>query len=451
MIYYSHNFVKEGNYMEYIEVSKASRLQGSVWIQGSKNSSLALMAAACLLNGTVILENIPDISDVHTFLNILRDLGAKAGFVDNNRIIITPEGISSSFIDPLHTQKVRPAYYFIGSLLAKHKTVTLGYPGGDRIGQRPIDQHVKGLKLMGAQFEFFDDFYTVTADRLKGCEIYFDVITGGATLNIMMAAVTAKGTTTLYNAARDPEVVDTAIFLNKMGARIHGAGTNTIRIDGVESLSGGSHAAIPDRLIAGTYLMATGITSGCITVENVIPEHILPLIYKLKEAGIDFNINENSITATSDGHINPIKIVAEKFPMFETDFQQPASVLLLKAKGPSMITDKIYPQRSNHCDQLKKFGASIKWNNGTAFINGGAQLKGAHVHASDIRAGACLVLAGLLAEGKTYITGVEHLERGFTNIINDFSLLGADIMLVGRTTEMERTDESCLLKSAAME
>lgn len=240
--------------MEYIEVCKACKLQGSVQIQGSKNSTLALMAAACLSNGTVILDNAPDISDVRTFINILRDLGAKTGFIDNNCIVINPEGITSLFIDPLHAQKVRPAYYFIGSLLAEHKKVSVGYPGGDRIGQRPIDQHVKGLKLMGAEFEFYDDFYTVTASRLKGCDIYFDVITAGATLNTMMAAVKAEGTTTLYNAARDPEVVDTAMFLNKMGAKITGAGTNIIRIDGVDNLSGCTHAVIPDRLIAGTYL-----------------------------------------------------------------------------------------------------------------------------------------------------------------------------------------------------
>lgn len=442
--------MKEGNEMKYIEVCKTSRLQGTVRIQGSKNSSLALMAAACLSNGTVILDNIPDISDIHTFLNILIDIGAKAGFVDNSRIIIDSAGIANPCIEPAHTQKVRPAYYFIGSLLAKHKKIIIGYPGGDRIGQRPIDQHIKGLKLMGAQFEFFDNYYTVSADRLKGTEIYFDVITGGATLNLMMAAVLANGRTTLYNAARDPEVVDTAMLLNRMGAKIHGAGTDTIRIDGVESLSGCSHCAIPDRLIAGTYLIAAGITGGCITVENVTPEHIQPLIYKLKEAGMDFIINDNSITAKSDGNIKPAKIKAEKFPMFETDFQQPASVLLLKAKGKSTVTDKIYPHRSNHCDQLRKMGANIEWHNGTAIINGGTLLTGTPIHAGDIRAGACLVLAGLLAEGTTHIFGVEHIERGFSNIISDLSSLGANIKLINNESVIERKDESCLLKNAAM-
>lgn len=430
--------------MRHIEVLKTSALQGSVRIPGSKNSSLALMATACLSSSTVVLDNIPDISDVHTFLDILRDTGAKAGFVDSSHIIINPEGICNPLIDPLHTKKVRPAYYFIGSLLARHKKLTLGYPGGDRIGQRPIDQHVKGLTQLGAEFEFFEDYYTVTAEKLKGSEIYFDVVTGGATINTMLAAVLAKGRTTLHNAAKDPEVVDTAILLNKMGAEIHGAGTDTIRIDGVDGLYGCSHPAIPDRLIAGTYLIAAGVTGGCITVENIIPEHLLPLTYKLKETGIDISISNNSVTATSDGHIRPVRIVAEKFPAFETDFQQPVSVLLLKAKGTSTVIDRIYPQRSNHCDQLKKMGANIEWNNGTAVIKGGTALGGVHIHAGDIRAGACLVLAGLLAEGKTRITGVDHLERGFPNIVNDLSQLGAAIRLVDSKSEEKNvlTEES---------
>ena len=318
--------------MRYIEVGKSLNLQGTVRIQGSKNSSLALMAATCLSSGQVILDNIPNISDVHTFLDILRNMGAKAGFVDENRIIIDPEGIKNPTIVPTLTQKVRPSYYFIGSIIAQHKKIKLGYPGGDRIGKRPIDQHIKGFEAMGAHFEFFNDCYTVTTDKLKGAEIYFDVITGGATLNAMMAAVLAKGRTILYNASRDPEVVDTAMLLNKMGAKIRGAGTSTIRIDGVKSLTGCSHAAIPDRLVAGTYLIAPGISGGCITVENVIPEHVQPLIHKLTETGMFFKVSHSSITAMSDGNIKPVNIEAEKFPMFETDFQQPAAALLLKAK-----------------------------------------------------------------------------------------------------------------------
>lgn len=436
--------------MKHIEVHKASRLDGSVRIQGSKNSSLALMAASCLSGGTVILENVPDISDVHIFIDILKKMGAKAGFLDTNHLIINSEGISETIIDPHYSKKIRPSYYFIGSLLSRYKKITLGYPGGDRIGQRPIDQHIKGFKQMGAHFEFFDDSYTVMAERLKGCEIFFDVVSAGATLNLMMGAVLAEGSTTLYNAARDPEVVDTAILLNKMGARIHGAGTSTVKIDGVGNLSGCSHSAIPDRLIAGTYLMSAGINGGRVTVENIVPEHIQPLMHKLTEAGIEFNISENSVTAISDGRIKPIKIIAQKFPMFETDFQQPASVLLLNAKGESTVNDRIYPERSNHCEQLRKMGANIKWDSGTAYINGGTPLKGTYVHAYDIRAGACLILAGLLAEGTTCITGVDQIERGFTDIVKDFSLLGADIRLICKDDKIQGRDEPCLLKNAAL-
>lgn len=428
--------------MRHLIVTKAKRLEGTVRIQGSKNSSLALMAAACLSSEPVILENIPVISDVYTFLDILKEIGAKASFIGANKVLINPGSISKPVINPAHTKKVRPSYYYIGSLLAKHKQVTLGYPGGDKIGQRPIDQHIKGLRLMGAEVELFDDHYTVKADRLKGAEIYFDMITGGATLNIMMAAVLAEGTTILHNAAKDPEVVDTAILLNKMGASIHGAGTDTITIKGVDRLSGCTHGVIPDRLIAGTYLMAAGIAGGCITVENVIPEHILPLIYKLREAGINFNINDNSVTAISDGSIKPMKIIAEKFPMLETDFQQPLSVLLLKANGISIVTDKIYPERSNHCEPLRRMDANIHWYDGSAYIVGGTPLHGARVHAGDIRAGACLVLAGLLAEGTTYITGVEHIERGFVDIVRDLTGLGADI----RLNEPEFEDNERMLK-----
>jgi len=435
--------------MRYIEVSQANKFSGSVRIQGSKNSSLSLLAAATMSGGTVILENVPDISDVHTFLSILRNMGAKAGFIDTNHVMVNPSEICNPVIDPMYTRKVRPSYYFIGSLLNRHKKLSLGYPGGDRIGQRPIDQHIKGFQSMGARFKFFDDYYTVEADRLKGCDIYFDVITGGATINLMMGAVLAKGTTTLHNAARDPEVVDTAIFLNKMGAKIRGAGTNTIRIEGTDSLSGCSHTVIPDRLIAGTYIISAGVAGGSVTVENIIPEHVLPLVYKLTEAGMDFDTRENSITAFSNGVIKPFRVIAEKFPKFETDFQQPVTTLLLKADGDSIITDRIYPQRSNHCEPLLKMGANIRWDSGTAYITGGTPLKGTTVHAADIRAGACLVLAGLMAAGKTRITGYEHIERGFSDIIGDLSCLGAEIRLV-TDEDPERTDELCLQKSAAI-
>ena len=416
--------------MDYIEVRKSESLKGSVNIQGSKNSSLALIAASCLSENNVVLDNIPDISDVHVFIDILKNMGARAGFVDKNRLLVNSENISNPYISPECTIKVRPSYYFIGALLAKYKKITLGYPGGDRIGQRPIDQHIKGLKLMGAEFEFFDGYYTVSAKKLKGCYIYLDLISCGATINLMLAATLAEGTTVIYNAARDPEVVDTSILINKMGGKIYGAGTGTLKIQGVKNLNGCVHSVIPDRLIAGTYLIAAGITGGSITVKNVIPEHLQPLLQKLKEVGIETTISKNSIKACSSGIIKPCKIIAHKFPMLETDFQQPAASLLLKAPGISTIVDKIYPDRSNHISQLQKLGAKIRWENGTAYINGGHELNGSIVRADDIRAGACLVLAGLMAEGKTIVTGIEHIQRGYIDIVGDLSRLGAKIKLV---------------------
>ena len=422
----SHH-TKEKEHMKCIEICKSSELNGSVRIQGSKNSSLALMSAACLADGTSVIENVPDISDVRILIDIMKDMGTVAFFCNANSVYIDPRGIEAPFISASKTYKVRPSYYFIGALLQKHKKIKLGYPGGDRIGKRPIDQHIKGLQQMGARFEFHEGFYTVTADELNGCEIYFDVITGGATLNLIMAATKAKGTTLLYNAAKDPEVVDTSIMLNSMGARISGAGTNTIRIEGVSEISGCRYQAIPDRLIAGTYLITGGVTGGCVKVENVIPEHLMPLIQKLRETGMDFCINDSDITAFSDGKIRPARITADKFPSFETDFQQPVTAMLLKAKGRSVVTDKVYPQRNRHCGQLAKMGADIEWNEGTAYINGGRKLEGTMVRADDIRAGTCLVLAGLFAEGRTVITGVEHIERGFMDIIGDLSGIGARI------------------------
>lgn len=439
--------------MRYIEVSKASRLGGTICVQGSKNSTLALMAASCLSGGTVVLENIPDISDIHIFINILKSFGAKAGFIDNSRIIIKPaeaHGTQEIMISPEYTRKVRPSYYFIGSLLTRYKKITLGYPGGDSIGKRPIDQHIKGLEAMGAHFEFYDDFYTVSADRLTGTDIYFDLKTGGATLNLIMAAVLAKGRTTLYNAAKDPEVVDTAIMLNKMGAKIFGAGTDTIRIDGVDSLTGCSHYVIPDRLIAGTYVIAAGIAGGCIKLDNIIPEHLKPLTQKLQETGMEFVFGDSSVTAICSGSINPIEIKAGKFPMLETDFQQSAAALLLKANGTSTITDMVYPERVNHCKELRKLGASIECNNGVTRINGGKPLTGTLVHAGDIRAGACLVLAGLLAEGTTHIGNIEHIERGYPDIISDLSSVGANLKIVNGEFYSDEEDGECLPKNAAV-
>jgi UDP-N-acetylglucosamine 1-carboxyvinyltransferase len=414
--------------MRWLEVNSSKPLNGSVKIQGSKNSSLALLAACCLADEPVYLSNIPEISDIKVVFQILRGLGAS---VEKQNITykIDPQTIHTAEISPELSSAFRAAYYFVGALLAKYHKISIGYPGGDNFVSRPIDQHIKGFKALGAKVVCYDKYYTIEAEKLTGAEIFFDVVTGGATINIMLAAVLASGKTTLYNAARDPEVVDTAILLNKMGARIYGAGTDTIRIQGVSQLGGCTHSAAPDRLIAGAYLIAGGITGGSITVEDVIPEHLEACMTKLTEIGLNFNISENSITVFGEGRIKATRVRTGKFPMFESDFQQPVTVLLLKAHGKSVISDRIYPKRFNHCDQLNRMGADITVRNGIARINSYRKLTGAWVHAGDIRAGTALVLAGLMAEGTTRITGVEHIERGYEDIIGDFKRLGAEILL----------------------
>lgn len=414
--------------MKWLEINCSNPLKGNIKIQGSKNSSLALLAACCLAEEPVVLENIPDITDIKVVCNILTEIGTSIK-IENNTYTIDPRGIKNSEISEKNSSAFRAAYYFIGALLAKKKKVTIGYPGGDNFVSRPIDQHIKGLMALGANIEYYEKYYTVEAETLKGTEIFFDIITCGATINVMLAAVLAKGKTTLYNAAKDPEVVDTAVLLNRMGAKIFGAGTETIRIIGVSQLGGCEHAAAPDRLIAGSYLIAAGITGGEICVEDVIPEHLNACMDKLTEIGMLFDVSDNSVKAKLGKRIKATRLRTGKYPMFESDFQQPVTVLLLKALGRSIISDKIYPKRFNHCEQLNRMGADIYAGNGIARIKSHRKLTGTWVHAGDIRAGTSLVLAGLMAEGTTRITGVEHIERGYENIVGDLTKLGASIKL----------------------
>lgn len=423
--------------MRWIEVQRSGSLNGSVRISGSKNSSLALLSASCLCDEKIVLENIPNISDIDLVIQVEEQLGVKIDKIDN-QIIINAANLSSSVIDNEKASAYRASYYFIGALLPKMKKVTLGYPGGDNLGKRPIDQHIKAFESMGARFKFFDSYYEVEAKKLTGTDIYFDVITSGATMNTMMAAVLAEGKTVLRNAARDPEVVDLAVFLNKMGAEIKGAGTDTIIIEGVKSLHSTCHSVIPDRLIAGSFLIAAGITGGTITVNDVIVEHLLPCIAKLEEAGINIDTVENSITASSDGKISGVNIKASMYPGFPTDLQQPITALLALADKNSTIIDSVYPERVKHCIELNKMGADIIINKEKFVIPGNKKLKGTWVHSSDVRAGICLILAGLNADGVTHITGIEHIERGYENIVEQFRSLGANIDICGHDTVSEQ-------------
>lgn len=414
--------------MRWIEVRKSKSVNGNISISGSKNSSLPILTACCLSKEPIVLKNIPHISDVQVIYDIINSIGGVVS-KEAGEVMIDGSKIYNAFIDPEKSSKYRAAYYFVGALLAKQKRVSIGYPGGDNFGSRPIDQHIKGLEALGATFTFYKDYYVVEADNLVGADVYFDVITCGATINVLLAAVLAEGRTTLRNAARDPEVVDLAIFLNKMGANIKGAGTDTIIIDGVQELRGTEHTIIPDRLIAASLLMSAGLTGGTVVVNNVIPEHIHNCIAKLEEAGMEIIVGENYIKATCPGNLTGINIKTGMYPGFATDLQQPITALLIGADTHSNIVENVYPNRFNHCIELNKMGADIIMRDGSVIIPGRRTLKGAWVHASDVRAGISLILAGLSAEGVTRITGVEHIERGYENIIDMFSGIGVDIKI----------------------
>ncbi len=415
--------------MKCIEVNQSGPLFGDVHIQGSKNSALGLLAATCLADEPVSLKRIPNILDFRVICDIGREIGMEINTNLSGDLVIDPRKIHTSTLDPKKTASFRASYYFVGALLAKFRKVSIGYPGGDDFGSRPIDQHIKAFQALGATFTFHNDYYTVEAERLRGADITFDVITSGATINVMLAAVLALGKTTLHNAARDPEVVDVANLLNKMGAHIRGAGTDTITIDGVTHLDGCDYTCIPDRLIAGAFMMVAGVTGGTLTIKDVIPEHLASCIAKLKEIGLSIETHDNDIIVSRDGLLRATRVRSTMYPGFATDLQQPLTALLLQPQGRSIVTDKVYPNRFNHVKQLTRMGAKIDVRGSSSFIQGGQPLKGTWVSASDVRAGTCLILAGLTAEGPTYITGVEHIERGYENVIEVFQSIGANVKL----------------------
>ncbi|MHA7964830.1 UDP-N-acetylglucosamine 1-carboxyvinyltransferase [Paenibacillus sp. CAU 1782] len=423
--------------MKIIQTELSGPLNGTVHIPGAKNSSLAILAAACLADDIVKLDGIPSIEDFRVIGGISRDIGMELR-QENGQIIIDPRWIHSATIDPGKASNYRASYYFVGALLAKFGKVTIGFPGGDDFHDRPIDQHMKVFRALGAQIQLFKDYYIVEAAELRGATIYFDTVTSGATINAMLAAARARGVTWLYNVAMDPEVVDTASFLNRLGARIFGAGTDSIRIEGVPYLNGGTHSVIPDRLIAGAFLMAAGLRGGEVTVMNVIPEHLGTCLAKLEEVGLQVECGDNHITAYGTGRLRATRVRTGMYPDFATDLQQPMTALLLHAGGKSIVTDRVYPKRFAHVPQLRRLGAEIELRKESVFISGGRPLQGGWVHATDVRAGTCLIMAGLTAEGRTSITGIQHIERGYEDIIGSFKSIGAKLSMV----EIDRHEAS---------
>lgn len=419
--------------MRKLVINGGKKLSGKVSISGAKNSTVALIPAAILANSPVTLEGVPDIADVYSLIEILNEMNVHTEF-NGSTLHIDPTEMVSIPMPSGKINSLRASYYFMGALLAKFGQGVVGLPGGCDLGPRPIDQHLKGFRALGAQVENKMGAMHIDTNEegLVGTSIYFDVVSIGATLNVMFAAVRAKGVTIIENAAREPEIIDVATLLNKMGAQIRGAGTDTLRITGVEELTGVSHTVIPDRIEAGTYLSIAAAMGEDVVVENVIVEHIESLIAKFKEMGVPMEIGEDSIRITShNGNLKPVSIKTQPYPGFATDLQQPMTPLLLLANGESTIVDTIYPKRVNHIPELQRMGADSKVESDMILLNGGQKLTGAQVEASDLRAGAALVSAALIAEGETEITGIDNILRGYANIVEKLTDIGADIKMVG--------------------
>ncbi|HBM6614068.1 UDP-N-acetylglucosamine 1-carboxyvinyltransferase [Enterococcus faecium] len=413
-------------------VIKGNRpLAGEVTISGAKNSAVALIPAAILADSPVILEGVPDIQDVHSLIEILEIIGATVHF-SNNILEIDPREVVSIPMPHGKINSLRASYYFMGTLLGKFGEAVVGLPGGCYLGPRPIDLHVKGFEALGAEVtNEHGAMYLRTENKgLRGNRIFMDVVSVGATINVMLAAVKAKGQTVIENAAREPEIIDVATLLNNMGAKVRGAGTDVIRIEGVETLHGCRHFMIPDRIEAGTYLALAAAVGNGIKVKNVIFEHLESFIAKLQEIGVHMKISEDEIEVYPSKELKPANIMTYPYPGFATDLQQPLTALLLMTTGTSEIIDTIYAKRVNHVPELARMGADITVEGNMIIVNGPNKLHGTEVVASDLRAGACLVIAGLLAEGTTTIYNVDYILRGYDHIIEKLTALGASIEMI---------------------
>ena len=418
--------------MRKIIINGGKKLQGEVTVSGAKNSVVALIPAIILSDGVVTLDGVPAISDVDNLIEIIEVLGGSVKR-DGETLEIDPRGVKDMPMPFGKINSLRASYYFYGSLLGRYGQATVGLPGGCDLGPRPIDLHLKAFEAMGASISYEAESMRIATDAgqcIKGAHIYMDTVSVGATINTMLAAAKAEGRTVIENAAREPEIIDVATLLNNMGARVRGAGTEVITIDGVESLHGTRHQVIPDRIEAGSYIaMAAAIGKG-VKVKNVLYEHLESFIAKLEAMGVRMTVEEDAIFVEEQGDLKPVDIKTSPYPGFATDLQQPMTPLLLKASGRGKIIDTIYEKRVNHVPELARMGADIQVLGGQIVYNGPTQLSGVPVKASDLRAGAALVTAGLMAEGQTEITNIEFILRGYSNIIEKLSDLGADIRLI---------------------
>jgi len=420
--------------MEKLKIAGGRPLKGTVRINGAKNSAVALIPAAILADSPVTIEGLPEISDVEILKDLLEEIGGKVDF-DNQEMRIDPSNMVSMPLPNGKVKKLRASYYLMGAMLGKFKKAVIGLPGGCHLGPRPIDQHIKGFEALGAQVTNERGAIYLRADELRGARIYLDVVSVGATINIMLAAVLAKGKTIIENAAKEPEIIDVATLLTNMGAKIKGAGTDVIRIEGVERLSGCRHTIIPDRIEAGTYMILAAAMGEGVLIDNVIPQHLESLIAKLREMGVSIDVDDEQVFITRPDQYKPVDIKTLVYPGFPTDLQQPMTTLLTKANGTSVVTDTIYSARFKHIDELRRMNATIKVEGRSAIITGPTQLQGAKVKASDLRAGASLFIAGIIAEGITEITGLEHIDRGYSHLIEKLTGLGANVWREPLTSE----------------
>ena len=414
--------------MKKIIINGQKKLEGTIRISGAKNAAVAIIPAAILTDEEATICNVPEISDIDSLEEILEFLD-----IDTKRatetMIINPKNMKNKVIPSEISNKLRASYYFMGALLAKYKYVEMNFPGGCKIGSRPINLHLEGFKKLGAEVIEDGDKYIIKAEKLKAAQMYLDVASVGATINIMLAATKAEGTTIIENAAREPEIVNIATFLNNMGAQIVGAGTSVIKIKGVKKLTKGFAEIIPDRIEAGTYTIIGALLGNPLKISNIIPEHLEALTSKLKEAGADIEIEADSIICNKTENLKPVNIKTYYYPGFATDLQQPFGTFLTQCKGRSEIEETIYENRFMHIKYLNKMGAKIETKDRTAIIYGKTKLTGQEVIATDLRAGAALIIAGLLAEGTTTINQVEHILRGYEGIIEKLTNVGADIKL----------------------
>lgn len=416
--------------MEKFIINGGNKLKGNVEISGAKNAAVAIIPATLLANGPCILENLPNISDVYISFEILKAMGAKIKIINKSKAEIDTTSVNNPTVPYELAKRMRASYYFLGALLSRFKVANVAMPGGCDFGVRPINLHLKGFQSLGAEYQIDKGIIKVKSKNLIGTQIYFDVVSVGATINILLASVHAKGLTIIENAAREPHIVDLANFLNSMGADIMGAGTDVIKIRGIEKFASTNYSIIPDQIEAGTYMAMAAATKGDVLIKNVIPKHLESIIGKMRSMGIEVIENDDSVRVRANKPLMPTNVKTLPHPGFPTDMQPQITSLLTLANGTSIVTEGIWDSRFKYVDELCRMGANISVDGKVAVVEGNGKLEGAPVSATDLRAGAALMIAALAAKGKTEIENIRFIERGYGDIVNKLKNLGADIKKV---------------------